>query len=201
MPVIEVLNPSVTIHQPLGKIKHDESTNSGNIAILENIFVQQYGLPSNDFSNRLTLIYGDQKTVARLRSVKARRKEENDPFNSFKWVLPIPALFHLKMNLIALIHKTFFQEDNHRGEAWSLAYSRDSLNRKKIGSKSSNFFDQEEFIIHNFQARVLAVMNAQSGESPRSDGTFSLAQSTPEELNLENRSGRSISVCITLTSG
>lgn len=184
MPVIEVLHPSTTIHQPLGKIKHDESTNSGNIAILENIFLQQYGLPPNDaFSNRLSLVYGDQKTVARLRSVKARRNEENDPFNSLKWVLPVPALFHLKMNLIALIHKTFFQEENHRGEAWSLAYSRDSLSRKKIGPKSSNFFDQEEFIIHNFQARVLAIMNAQYGKGARSDSISFLEEITPEELN------------------
>jgi uncharacterized protein DUF6589 len=184
MPVIEVLNPSVTIHQPLGKIKHDESTNSGNIAILENIFVRQYELPPSSFSDSLKPVFGDQKTVARLRSVKARRKEESDPYNSFRWVLPIPALFHLKMNLIALIHKTFFQEENHRGEAWSLAYSRDSLNRKKIGSKGSNFFDQEEFIIHNFQARVLAVMDAQSGKGPRSDDTFPFAKTTPEELNI-----------------
>ena len=87
MPVLEVLNPSVTIHQPLGKIKHDESTNSGNIAILENIFVRQYELPPSSFSNSLKPIYGDHKTVARLRSIKARRKEESDPYNSLRYCL------------------------------------------------------------------------------------------------------------------
>lgn len=177
------LDPSPTVHHSLGPIKFDESTNAGNIKILENIFCQQYQLSSeDDFRNRLSLIYGDQKTIARLRSIKARRVEETDPFESLRWVLPIPALFHLKMNLVSLIHKTHFQEKDIQSPS-SLAYTRNLLNRKKINGNKADFFALEEFLIHNFQGRIVAAIHAELKTQIEFSFEQLLLSSTPESLN------------------
>ena len=59
MPKIAILLLQKTIHRSLKPIPHDESSNVGNLAILENIFRSQYRLPNNVFGKRLCLIYDD----------------------------------------------------------------------------------------------------------------------------------------------
>jgi hypothetical protein len=108
MPVIDVLAPIKTIHQSLGPIPHDESSNAGNIQILENIFPGQYHLPDSTFENRLFLIYGDQKTTQRIRSIKQRREQAQRPYDRLRWALPVPALFHLRMNYLYMISRLHF---------------------------------------------------------------------------------------------
>src|SRR5436190_11919281 len=108
MPKIDILPPRKTVHRPLGPIPHDESSNAGNLAVLENIFRGQYRLPDYTFEKRLFLVYGDQKTTQRLRTIKRRRRESEQPFDSLQWVLPVPALFHLKMNLLYMISRVHF---------------------------------------------------------------------------------------------
>jgi hypothetical protein len=177
------LTPSPSIHYSLGPIKINQSTNAGNLKILENIFLQQYRLSKkDDFQHRLTLIYGDQKTVARLRSIKSRRAEDMDPYESLQWILPVPALFHLKMNWVALIHKTHFQQKHSQNPA-SLAYSQYLLNRKKVHHEKADFFALEEFLIHNFQGRIVAAIQAELETKEKLPFEQRLSNSTPESLN------------------
>src|SRR5438045_2900889 len=97
MPKIDILPPRKTLHCPLGPIPHDESSNTGNLAILENIFRGQYHLPDSAFEKRLYLVYGDQKTIQRLRTIKRHRQESEKPFDRLQWILPVQALFHVKL--------------------------------------------------------------------------------------------------------
>ena len=108
MPVIDVLAPTKTVHCSLGPIPHDESSNAGNILILENIFQHQYHLPDSAFEQRLFLIYGDQKTTQRIRSIKQRREQAQRPYDRLQWALPVPALFHLRMNYLYMISRLHF---------------------------------------------------------------------------------------------
>jgi hypothetical protein len=66
MPAIDVLHASKTVHQSLGPISHDESTNAGNLNVLNNIFRKQYRLSDDAFTECLYLIYSDQKTTTRI---------------------------------------------------------------------------------------------------------------------------------------
>ena len=75
MPGINILTPVKTVHCSLGPIPHDESSNAGNILILENIFQGQYHLPDSAFEQCLFLIYGDQKTTQWIHSIKQRREQ------------------------------------------------------------------------------------------------------------------------------
>jgi hypothetical protein len=96
----DLLDPSPTVYHSLGPIKANQSTNAGNISIVENIFRGQYSLSSDHrFEDWLCLVYGDQKTIARLRLIKARRAEETNPYQrfnhprlSFSLLLPSPSL-------------------------------------------------------------------------------------------------------------
>jgi hypothetical protein len=108
IPELDILPIRTTTFRPLGPIPHEESTYSGNLAVLENIFRTQYKLPDTSFEQAFHLIYGDQLTIQRLRTLKRRRRESEKPFDRLAWVLPIPALFHLKMNLLKLILQTHF---------------------------------------------------------------------------------------------
>ncbi|KAH6974697.1 hypothetical protein EDB80DRAFT_693140 [Ilyonectria destructans] len=165
MPVVDVLEPVKTVHCSLGPIPHDESSNAGNILILENIFQHQYHLPDSAFEQRLFLIYGDQKTTQRIRSIKQRREEAQRPCDRLQWALPVPALFHLRMNYLYMISRLHF---GGPGSDQSTLY--DAMNfwtRKRISKSSADFYALEQLIIHSFQARVCALlwnMLAQSGQ-------------------------------------
>jgi hypothetical protein len=155
IPELDVLPLERTTHQSLASIPFDESTNVGNAEILDNIFRSQYKPEEEVFNNGLFLIYGDQKIVARIRSLKRRRCEAAKPYDSLKWALPVPALFHLRMNHLYMISR------NHFGAAKSdskstLYWAMNALSRRRIAREKSDFFALEELVTHSFQARICA---------------------------------------------
>ena len=154
MPEIDILPPRKTVHRPLGPIPYDESSNAGNLAILENIFRGQYHLPDSIFQKRLYLVYGDQKTIRRLRTIKRRRRESEMPFDRLQWILPVPALFHLKMNLLYMISKAHFGGQDR--DQSSLYDAMNFWGRKRITRTKSEFHALEELVIHSYKARIVA---------------------------------------------
>lgn len=156
MPAVECLASRKTVHLPLGLIPHDESSNTGNLAVLENIFRNQYGLAEQRFEKALFLIYGDQKTVQRIRTIKRRRRDSIRAYDSLKWALPVPALFHLKMNLLFMLLKCHFGGEDR--DQSTLYDAMNFWNRKKISKAKADFFALEELVIHSFQARIVAIM-------------------------------------------
>ncbi|KAF5122360.1 hypothetical protein E5D57_002265 [Metarhizium anisopliae] len=157
MPVIDILPRRRTAHLSLGPIPYDESTNAGNLNVLRNIFQEQYQLPDEAFNDRLLLIYGDQKTIQRIRTIKSRRSRAARPVDSLQWALPVPALFHLRMNYLYMLSRTHF---GAAGDG-SKATLYDTMNfwiRKGIQAKKADFYALEQLIIHSFQARICALM-------------------------------------------
>ena len=137
MPSIDILPCRKTDHRPLGSIPHDESSNAGTLAVLENICRGQYRLQEDAFTNALLLIYGDQKTVQRIRTCKRRRRGAARAYDSLKWALPIPAFFHLKMNLLYMISNCHFGGQGR--EQSTLYYAMNLWGRKKISAKKAEF--------------------------------------------------------------
>ncbi|KAI9780358.1 MAG: hypothetical protein M1839_006781 [Geoglossum umbratile] len=147
-----------SIHNSLGPIPFDESSNTGSINVLRNIFQQQYRLGDDAFTERLFLIYGDQKTVQCLRTIKKRREEAISPYDSFKWLLPVPALFHLKMNYLKMIITAHYGTEDSATDQSSLRHSKEFWNHRKVRPRKADFFVLEEFVIHNYQARFVAAL-------------------------------------------
>jgi hypothetical protein len=55
---------------------YNEGTIEGTYKVIENIFLEQLGDNSDtDFETRLQLVYGDQKTVSLINTVKKQRAE------------------------------------------------------------------------------------------------------------------------------
>lgn len=164
MPEIDVLIPVKTRHCSLGPIPHDESSNAGNFMVLENIFRQQYRLPDSAFEHHLFLIYGDQKTTQRIRTIRRRRERARQPYNSLRWALPVPALFHLRMNYLYMVSRVHF--GGQGGDQSTLYDAMNFWTRKGISKSKSDFYALEQLVIHSFQARVCALVwhrLAQSG--------------------------------------
>lgn len=164
MPEIDILAPIKTLHCSLGPIPHDESTNAGNIMVLENIFRQQYRLPDSAFEQRLFLIHGDQKTTQRIRMIRCRRERAGQPYDTLKWALPVPALFHLRMNYLYMMLKIHF--GGQGGDQSTLYDAMNFWTRKGISKSNSDFYALEQLVIQSFHARVFALLwhrLAQSG--------------------------------------
>ena len=143
---LDVLPPIKTVHRSLGPIPHDESSNAGNLQILENIFRNQYHLLDSAFRRRLFLIYGDQKTTQRIRSIKQRRGKAHDPYDRLQWALPIPALFQLRMNFLYFISKVHF--GGKGGDQSTLYDAMNFWTRKKISKSTSDLYALEQLVIH-----------------------------------------------------
>jgi hypothetical protein len=156
MPTLDILPSRITKHNPLGPIPHDESTTSGNLAVLENIFRRQYQLPEHCFATRLFLVYGDQNTVERIRSCQVARRQSSQPYDSLRWIQPVSALFHLKMNYLYMLSGTHYGGID--GDFSTLYQAANFWERKRISKAKSNFFDLEELVIHSFQARITALV-------------------------------------------
>ena len=101
MPRIDLLDPRRTKSYSLGAIPFNEGTIDGNYQVHKSIFVDQFGLdPEEHFKNRLYLVYGDQKTAQLIRSVKIEQRTAAMDYDRRDWLLPIPSLFHLRMNFL-----------------------------------------------------------------------------------------------------
>jgi hypothetical protein len=88
-------------HNTIAPFLLDESTTSGTLEILQSIMTKQFGMQENDpsFGSNIFLFHGDQKTIDRIRSAQALRKDEVRPFDSLKWVHPVLGYWHLTQAL------------------------------------------------------------------------------------------------------
>jgi hypothetical protein len=55
----------------------------------------------------LHLIYGDQKTVSLIQAVQKERRGSILSYDNYDWILPIPGLFHWRMNYMDMIHDLY----------------------------------------------------------------------------------------------
>jgi hypothetical protein len=163
MPVINILPRQKTIYSSLGAIPHDESTNVGNLEVLSCIFKDQYKLPDEMFNERLYLIYGDQKTTQRIRTIKTRRAKSIRAVDRLDWALPVPALFHLRMNYLYMLNRVHFGALND-GSLATLHHAMNMWTRKGISRTNANFHALEQLVIHSFQSRICAFLWKKLGD-------------------------------------
>lgn len=159
MPILEKLPNHKTKFLPLRPIMRDESTTSNNIQIIENIFQGQINLGSEDpiFASEFRMVGGDLKTWSRIHSAKSLRAgTSKDPYDSFRWVLPTLGLWHLRLNLLQLIHKIHWGEVKPADPS-TLQYAADRWGRSGV-VQGNNFQAVEELIIHSYQSRIIGVL-------------------------------------------
>jgi hypothetical protein len=166
MPILDVLPPIRTKHITMGAILEDESSVSGNYNVLDNIFAQQLGLSeqSDKYSQRLYLIYGDQKTCKLIRSCKHQRGfGTSSTYHQLKWALPAPGLWHLRLNYLQMVLGSFYGGRKHSDQLSTLYPQINMLNRHNIPKKSAPFHHMEELILHSLDARIIGMLYIKIG--------------------------------------
>jgi hypothetical protein len=85
-PTVERLKSRITPNFGLGPILENEGTIQGTYQVIDKIFLHQLGLdPADiDFKDRLFPIYGDQKTVSLIGSVKRERKDSRNNYGRYQ---------------------------------------------------------------------------------------------------------------------
>jgi hypothetical protein len=107
--------------------------------------------------DRLFLIYGDQKTSSLVRSCKAIRSDVPDRYESYKWVLPVPGLWHLQLNYLYMVIKIFNGGGKHAHDSSTLFYHIKVSNRRNMPIEKAPFHHLKELMLHSFDARVVTL--------------------------------------------
>ncbi|SMY22611.1 unnamed protein product [Zymoseptoria tritici ST99CH_1A5] len=109
-PGISELPPSRCRYHPIGAIFQNEGTIDGTAAVHEDIWINKFKFVVDDpmFRNRLWLVYGDQLTAMRIRSVKQESREANRAFDRREWLIGPSSFFHTAMNLCFTVGKLFW---------------------------------------------------------------------------------------------
>ncbi|KAI9241002.1 MAG: hypothetical protein BYD32DRAFT_105080 [Podila humilis] len=152
MKAIEPLNLHKTTAFPLRIMKIDESTISGNIAILEKVITEELQMPESWIANPpVTKWGGDQMTTSRLESAKIHRAIDPDPFHGLRWVQPVMQPFHLRMTLCGTIYKTHLGTQAFPGTLASIVVL---LNRNRMSTDKPSFSDTDDLLRIVFQAKT-----------------------------------------------
>ena len=156
MPYIDRLQARKTNIHSLSPIDEDESSTRGNLNILQNVLLGQFGLSKGMeclplWRNGLRLLYGDQKTWANLWGIRrAGCDQQTVGYGQMSWLLPIPALFHLRMNYLKIIHNTHW-EANARPSAPAEDEEEDTQEpqrkrRKTKKDEKESFMDSRSYL-------------------------------------------------------
>lgn len=155
-PSVERLNPRKTPHFGLGPILENEGTLRGTISVIDKIFQPQLGLQAPaDFAGNIYLVYGDQKTVSLINSVKRDRKDSRNTYGRYGWLLPIPGLFHWRMNFIDMIYDLYSGPDTGWAPLSTLRHNR--LFMCYVQGHKTPFHHKEELAMRSFEARIMAM--------------------------------------------
>lgn len=169
-PLVERLETRKTPHFGLGPILENEGTIQGTYEVIDNIFQRQLGLNQPaDFDQRLHLVYGDQKTVSLIGSVKKERRFSRNLYGRYRWLLPIPGLFHWRTNFIDMIYDVYSGSGNSKaaGVNTTLLHNQNYLGC--VQGHKSPFHHKEEVAMKAFDARITAMFYDAIRDGTRAD--------------------------------
>ncbi|KAF8132995.1 hypothetical protein EV363DRAFT_1583268 [Boletus edulis] len=162
---------------PLRTSTIDESSISGNIAVINDVYINQVKMTHEQLLDRAIPSINDQSTNARIRGAKVLRAKDVNTFTQLKCLQLGFGLFHLCMNLIwALLHV-------HRGsisEPGSLSYFFALLDRSRLGSEHPDYHTLLSTLMQILDGIVLNAWKAECGHSSLS--TLAASNPTPTEL-------------------
>jgi hypothetical protein len=125
-----------TVQYPLQVSTIDESSVTGNIAVLKDIYVNQLGMDPNELKDLAIPSINDQSTNACIRGAKALRAHDMIPFSCIENFQLGFGLFHLCLNLTwAILHV-------HRSsvaQIGSLTYFFGFMQKARLGAQHPDY--------------------------------------------------------------
>jgi hypothetical protein len=161
-PYIERLPAAKTVCHALFPLHFNEGTIEGTDAIHTAIFRDQFGIPEDDirYSERLWLLYGDQKTVKLSASVQLDREENESAFERRKWLQPVVSIFHWAQNRLWAIQKAYTGPVNNSITA-SLAHNMQYRKIVKVPLEQAPYHELKEVVFQAWNARIVALLLVQ----------------------------------------
>jgi hypothetical protein len=121
---------------------------------------------SNDansvFRQHLQLVCGDQKTVENIQFTKIDQEDSHDAYCTRRWLLPIPGLFHVQMNLAGVLLRenwthTEVVDSQELMTRHALLPDIQYLGYKGLSPERAPWHVLDNLITVSFNARVMAV--------------------------------------------
>ena len=166
-----------TKQYPLRTSTIDESSVSGNIAVINDVYLNQLKMSHDQLSDFAIPSINDQSMNARIRGAKALRTTDINPFTRLQFIQLGFGLFHLCMNLIwAVLHV-------HRGsigEPGSLSFFFTILDRTCLGCEHPDYHTLLSTLMQILKGIVLNAWRAECGEP--SLAAFAASNPSPEKL-------------------
>ena len=140
IPAVDILPHGKTEHVTLGPILDSKAFINGNYCVMENIFLEQLQYNCKTaFNDRLFLVYRDQKTAKLIQSCKEEWVEAEGAYDSHKWVLPIPGLWHVQLNFLYMVMHTFYGGEEAVQQFSALYTHINHLGRRNISREKALF--------------------------------------------------------------
>ncbi|TCD65951.1 hypothetical protein EIP91_001981 [Steccherinum ochraceum] len=156
-----------TKYHPLPTMDIDESRTSGNADVVEAMFKELGHSPSADnIPDTVRILFGDQLSIARLRSVTAARAGHDSYAQSLLHCIFGPGIFHYIMaGTSGLLEEHHGAEDPSPRDPGSLAFHNVALTRKPITITSlPPFRTCRDLIFVSLYARVFHLLEKVSGK-------------------------------------
>jgi Family of unknown function (DUF6589) len=138
MPAVELLELRKTDSKTLGPILFNEGTLDGSYEVIESIYKHQFQLDDTEFTDRLFLAFGDQKTSSLIRSMQAEQVDASAAYDRKDWLVGVAALFHLRMNFLWLMQRTHYGSMEQQ-DASTLYHNINFWGRKNIPADRAAF--------------------------------------------------------------
>jgi hypothetical protein len=133
----------------------NEGTIDGTYEVIDQLYLGQFGYQQHEgFDQRLHLVYGDQKTISLIRTVKKERQDATLVYDQYGWLLPIPGLFHWRTNYMDMLHDLYSGSENAAIPS-TLYHNKNYLGM--IQGHQSPFHHKEAVALRAFDARVTAL--------------------------------------------
>ena len=165
LPVLQRIPTQQTKSYPLRAIFKSESTTENTQLILDDLFLHQLGLKADakEFQEHGRIVVGDLKTLNLILSLKKQREDtaESSAYDTYRWVVPNLGLFHLRMNMLQLIHGAHWGGMEGRPTQWddasSLQWQADAFGNSRRTRTGKEVQAVDQLIRHSYDARVTAV--------------------------------------------
>lgn len=155
MPIVKRVTFPRSPYIQLGAIFEDEGTIDGVYRLHETLFKDR--LDMKDCPDRLILVHGDQKTTSFIRRIKNSQLESVDTWEQKKWIIPVPAFFHIELNYIEMLFRIFWDTGAKTTSPATISADVQFFHRgKNISKKDIKYHQVLPLLMHGFTARVLA---------------------------------------------
>ncbi|KAF9234843.1 hypothetical protein BU15DRAFT_78605 [Melanogaster broomeanus] len=150
-----------TKQYPLRTSTIDESSVTGNIAVINDVYINQLKMTHEQLADLAIPSINDQATNARIRGAKALRTKDVNPFTRLQTLQLGFGLFHLCMNLIwTLLHV-------HRGsinQVGSLSYFFALLDRTRLGCEHPDYHTLLSTLLQILRGIIMSAWHAESDQ-------------------------------------